>query len=345
MCVVKKFLLTAVALFAAILPAQQAGPTGSGAGGSARYATDAYPGFENAKDAGLPTRKEPKWFAFVNGPSFESAPEELSYCRSLEGEGRWAKAAKHYDALVREWPASDEAPVAQKRLAEILLENLDDAEESFAEYKYLVDFYSFRCDYGEAVDRMYEIAGILRRRGKTVVFFRFKNTEDVRRAYESCVLRAPGASWVPAAMLVIGTLREDEGRYSEAVKVYENLRNLHGETPEAKEAVVREASARMRLLREYGYNRARCLETIDFLKTASGLVNEKDVSVIECHLAEARVMLEDEAYQAVRFYDSRMRTRRSAISAYERFLSEYPNSVRAEEIRARIEELKSEEER
>ena len=100
---------------------------------------------------------------------------------------------------MREWPASAEAPKAQLRLAEILMEREDDLSAAFSEYRYLADFYSFRCDYNAVVDRMYEIAGRMRDEGKTIVFFRFRNTVEVRRAYECCVLRAPGARWTPAA--------------------------------------------------------------------------------------------------------------------------------------------------
>lgn len=325
-----------------MLQAQQGSSSGAASGGVARYATDAYPGFEAVREGGSAERKEPKWFAFINGPDFGTPAEEFAYCGRLEAEGRWSKAVKHYDALVREWPTSPEAPKAQLRLAEILLEKMDDAEGSFDEFRYLADFYSFRCDYRAVVDRMHEIAGILRRRGKTVVFFRFKNTEDVRRAYESCVLRAPGAPWAPSALLAVGALREEEGRDAEAVKVYENLRNIHGKSPEAKTAAMREAAARMRLLREHGYNRARCVETIDFLRSAVGFVDAADAPEIEWRLAEAKGLLEDESYKAAKFYDSRMRTRHSAISAYERFLTEFPGSVRADEVRARLDELKGE---
>ena len=48
----------------------------------------------------------------------------------------------------------------------------------------------------------------------------------------------------------------------------------------------------------------------------------------------------EEAYKAAKFYDSRTRTLRSAITAYERFLKDYPSSSHADEVRARIEILK-----
>ena len=51
-------------------------------------------------------------------------------------------------------------------------------------------------------------------------------------------------------------------------------------------------------------------------------------------------MTEEEAYRGARFYDSPTRTVRSAINAYERFLAEYPDSAHADEVRARLDELK-----
>ena len=53
-------------------------------------------------------------------------------------------------------------------------------------------------------------------------------------------------------------------------------------------------------------------------------------------------LLDEEAYRGAKFYDSPTRTKRSAIAAYEQFLKDHPLSLHAEEIRARIAELKGE---
>ena len=45
---------------------------------------------------------------------------------------------------------------------------------------------------------------------------------------------------------------------------------------------------------------------------------------------------------AAKFYDSTTRTRRSAITAYERFLAEHPQSERADWVRERLADLKGE---
>ena len=310
-------------------------------GSGARYATDAYPGFDSEKEIVSPERKEPRWFAFINGPNRDNAADQFAYCEELLADGRYSKARKHLDALVREWPLSPEAPKAQLKLAEVLLNNLLYYEDAFAEYRYLLDFYSLQCDYDGIADKLYQVAGVMQREGKEVMFIRFANTVDVRRAYEACVLHAPGARWVPEAMLRIGALREDEGKYGEAVKVYENLRNLHPDSEEAKTAVRREADARMVGLREHAYNRARCRDTIDFLKTTLRTCRPEDAESIQSQIAEARGLLEDEAYRGAKFYDSPTRTLRSAVNAYERFIADYPASSHVEEAKARLEELKA----
>lgn len=323
--------------------AQSVTPVGAGSGPGTQFATDAFPGFDAEKDVLEIERKEPRWFQFLTGPNREDATSQFEYCRSLEAEENWSKAIRQYDALVRSWPTSEEASAAQKRLAELKLEKDDDAEGAFEEYKYLVDFYSSRCDYLATIGKMYEVAGLMREQGKRIIFFRFKNTADVRRAYEACVFRAPGATWAPAAMLTIGELRAEDQQYQLAVTVYENLRNLYYGTKESKEAVSREADMRMVLLRDHGYNRARCVDTVRFLELAERLVEPERIDAIKAYAQEARQLLAEEAYLSAKFYDSRMRPRGNAISAYEMFLREHPESDHAEDVRARLEELKGSE--
>ena len=125
------------------------------------------------------------------------------------------------------------------------------------------------------------------------------------------------------------------------VKVYENLRNLYPDKPEAQTALHNEARVRMKLLEMHGYNRTRVLDTASFLRQAlRGDLTDAMRADFEQWLAETSALEEDEAYRAAKFYDSRTRTKRSAINAYERFLREYPTSAHVDEIRARLEELK-----
>ncbi len=322
-------------------------PPGVSPGPGVRYATDAYPGFDSEDEIIKPSRKTPRWFHWFTGPKKDTVTEQFAYAASLEAEEEWRSARKEYDALVREWPTAPEAAKAQKAIADILLAHELDSEASFNERRYLLDFYSSLCDYNAEAETLYKTAELMREEGKTILYFRFDNTVDVRRAYEAVVLRAPGASFAPEAMLTIAKLREDEDKPEVAVTVYENLRNLHPKSPEAREAIYREAKARMTVLRRCEYNRDRARDTTAFMRMALGdaKLGEERRAEIQGYLEETTRLLEDEAYKAAKFYDSRTRTKRSAINAYERFLSEYPASDRAPAVRRRLfelQELKSE---
>ena len=334
-----KRVLSIAALLACLAASAQQPSTGPQSG--VRYATDAYPGFDFADSSVKPTKKEPGLFSWWSGPKRDTPAEQLGWCVEQLRSASWGAARRGLDALVRAWPASAEAPRAQKALADLLLRHYLDYGAAFAEYRYLLDFYSMQCDYDAVAAQMYKVANLMRQEGKTVVFFRFANTVEVRQAYEALVLRAPGAEFVPDAMLAIAELREEDGELEEAVAVYENLRNLHASTDQARTALYREARARMELLRRHEYNRDRCRDTIEFLRRAeengSGVEGREDFAAWR---AEAVAMIEDEAFGAAKFYDSRTRTRRSAISAYETFVRDYPASIHVPEALERIQALK-----
>ena len=332
-------------LFASLLVATFVGVNaepGVSPGPGVRYATDAYPGFDLEDGNAKPEVKEPKFFAWLNGPKTEDAAAQFAWAAKLETEGDVSGARKAYDALVREWPTAPEACKAQLKVAELLIAERD-YEEAFKEYRYLLDFYSSSCDFAAVTEEMYKLAELMRAEGKTIVFFNFRNTVDVRRAYESLVLRAPGAAFVPKAMLTIAGLREEEDHQSEAIAVYENLRNLYPSAPEAVEASYREAAARMTVVRRHEYNRNRVRDTAEYLRQtlAAGKLDEAKAAELKEYLAETGRMQEDEAWKSASFYDSRTPTKRSAINAYTAFLGEYPDGVHAEEARARLEELKN----
>ena len=96
----------------------------------------------------------------------------------------------------------------------------------------------------------------------------------------------------------------------------------------------------MILLNDHAYNRSRCRDTIDYLMLALRGCRPSDTARIQECLEKAKSLYEEESYRGAKFYDSPTRTARSAVSAYEKFLEEFPGSVHADEIRARLEVLR-----
>ncbi|MCR5413647.1 MAG: tetratricopeptide repeat protein [Kiritimatiellae bacterium] len=332
---IAKNVFVSVAFAAASAYAVSVGP-------GTHYATDAYPGFDSESGIVEPDQKSPGFFSWWSGPKMTTPADQLAWARELEANEKYGKARDAYEALVAEWPASAEAPVAQQAIADLLYGKTFDYIEAFEEYKYLLDFFSSRCDYDAIARRMYDTACEMRRAGKTVFFVPFANTTDVRRAFECVVLHAPGASYAPEALLTIAELREDEGLWEKAIEVYETLRNIHAGTPEAVLALGREAKARMKVLRDHEYNRARAMDTMGFLAMARKTNRDSALAAdLDRWYAETSAHFEDEAFAAAKFYDSKTRTRRGAVSAYEKFLREYPASRHAGEARERLRELQT----
>ena len=325
--------------------AQNQRVVGSGIGGNSEWATDQYPGFDGLDDLPTPEKKDKgwlwRWFG-VGKPAQESAAQQLEWAERLEAQEDFKGAVKAYDSLVREWPASPEAPLAQFKLAYVLVERLQEYGEAFEEFAYLLDFYPRSCPFAKIVEEQYRLANLLLDTRRVFLGMSFTGNRELRQCYERIVRRAPGASYAPAAMLKIADLRERDYDYEEAVKVYSTLRNRYSGTEEARQALYLEAKARMWLVRRLAYNLPRCKDTEGYLRLAL----HKDPSHPQAEemrtwLRELREYLAEDAWTRAKFYDSKQRTRHAAITSYEKFLSEHPDSSHADEARARLETLKS----
>ena len=320
--------------------------TGSGLGGYSQWATDHYPGFEGLDDLPVPEKKEKGWLTEwfgLGAPDGATAMEQLAIAKKLESEGEYKSAVKAYDALVREWPASVEAPVAQLCLAGVLETNLCEYVDAYEEYAYLLDFYPKDCPYAMVTETQYKLVNLLYDTRRVFLGLSFTGNRELRQSYERIVRRAPGAAYVPEAMLKIADLREQDTEYEESIKVYSTLRGRYPGTEEARTALYREAKARMWLVRRLAYNLPRCKDTENYLKLA--LRNDPshpDAEEMRKWLVELCDYLAEDAWVRAKFYDTKQRTRHATIAAYERFVSEHPDSSHADEARARIAELKRE---
>ena len=335
----KRFLFTATILAAGIVCAAPGHRVvGSGIGGNSPYATDAYPGFDGLDDLPKPERREKSWFLHV---ARDTPIEQFAYAKELAENNDFKKACKMCDALVREWPASPEAPQAQLMYAMLLAKSLEDYDEAFEQLDYLLDFYPRDCAYAELVEYQYKLANLMVREKKTFLGMSFTSTRILRQHYEMIVRRAPGAKYVPEAMLKIADLREQDQQYEEAVLVYAALMSRFPSSPEARVAAYLQAKARMWLVRRLAYNLPRCKDTASYLQmTLKRLPDHPQAEEMKTWLDELKVYMAEDAYVRAKFYDSRQRTSHAAAAAYERFLEEYPDSTHAEEVSRRLDELR-----
>lgn len=312
------------------------GVAGSSFAANSPYATDAYPGFDGLDDLKRPEKKDKSWFNWVDRAT---PAEQYELAKELEAASSFRKARRACDALVREWPASAEAPHAQLRIVKIYAHDKD-YDDALEELEYLLDFYPSEVPYLELVEYLYKLTNLMVKEKKTMFGLSFTSDRIVRQHYESVVRRAPRASYVPETMLKIADLREQNDEYEEAVQVYNQLIMKFPKTAEAEAAVYLQAKARMWLCRRLSYNIPRCVDTQKYLKMMIADHPRHDrVDEMKEWLAELERHLEADAYRRAKFYDSKQRTPHAAAAAWERFLREYPLSPHADEIRARIETL------
>ena len=337
----KTLLAVTVLAVGALLAAPGHRVVGSGVGGNSPYATDAYPGFDGLDDLPKPERREKAWFSWWLSVERETPAEQFAYAKELAERDEVKKACKMCDALVREWPASPEAPQAQLMYAMLLAKYLKDYDEAFEQLDYLLDFYPRACAYADLVEYQYKLANLMLQEKKSFLGMSFTSTRVMRQHYEMIVRRAPGAKYVPEAMLKIADLREQDQQYEEAVLVYAALINRFPASPEAHAAAYLQAKARMWLVRRLAYNLPRCKDTVGYLKmTLKRLPDHEQAAEMQGWLDELKAYMAEDAYVRAKFYDSRQRTAHAAVAAYERFLEEYPESAHVEEVSRRIDELK-----
>ena len=327
------------ALVAVSSPAATPSRTVAGAstGGNSPYATDTYPGFDGLDDVKKPERREKSWWF---GVKRETPAGQFQYAQELEAEGDFKGAAKACDALVREWPACAEAPQAQLRFVRLLAKELEDYEEAFEQLEYMLDFYSRDCPYLELVEYGYKLVNTMVEKKKSLFGFSFLSNRLVRQHYESVVRRAPGASYVPEAMLKIADLREQDQHYEDAVLVYAQIQTKFPLRPEARTAAYLEAKARMWLCRRLAYNAVRCRDTEGYLEMAMQRYPDlEQIAELREWASELKGFRGEDAYKKASFYDNGRRTRHAARTSWEKFLAEYPDSPHAEAVRVRIAEL------
>ncbi|MGN0852868.1 MAG: tol-pal system YbgF family protein [Kiritimatiellia bacterium] len=329
----------AASVAAALAAAPVRNVVGSGMGGNSPYATDAYPGFDGLDDVPRPERREKSWFLSVKR---DTPAGQYSLAEELEALGEYKDAARAFDALVREWPASPEAPRAQLRFATLLAGKLDEYEDAFDQLEYLLDFYPKDCPYLEIVEKEYQLVNLMVKTRKSFLGFSFLSNRLVRQHYESIVRRAPGAAYVPEAMLRIADLREQDSHYEEAIEVYASLSSKFPQSDEARLAAYLEARARMWLCRRLAYNIPRCKDTVGYLKaTRKRLPDLEQIDELKAWEEELSAYLAEDAFRRARFYDARQRTRHAAIAAWEQYLRDYPESAHEQAVRDRIAQLQN----
>ena len=285
-------------------------------------------------------KKTPGWFRH---PRARTPDEQLKLADELLAAGKKKDAARQYDALVRAWHESAQAPAAQLAYAK-LVEDRRDYAGAFDEFQYLVDHFAGRFPFDEALDHQYRIANtVMTQRHGRLLFGGYRAPERALPYLEQIMKNGP--QWRNAAQVQfdIGVINEENKEYDAAIRAYEVIPVSYPDSPLAEEAAFRRAQCLYTVAmatprHEPGYREAMSALSMfsrDYPRSAQAETAGRNLDQLKEQLAGLY-------FERAVFYDRISRNPRAAVIAYADFIRNFPTSELAAQASERMDALKLE---
>jgi outer membrane protein assembly factor BamD len=271
------------------------------------------------------------------------AKEQLDVAEQAFNKSDYNTTLHAAHRILRVWPLSDYAPDAEYYIGRCLeAEGKDEA--AFNAYQNIIEKYPRSSRYEDVIWRQYEIAN----RFLGGEWFRIWGTiplypsmEQTAEMFGKIVNNGPYSDVAPHAQLRVGTAREKQKNFEDAVKAYATAADRYYNQPAiAADALFREgiSYARQAATAEYDQNTAAQAITSfsDFIT-----LFPSDPRVPEAQKAIATLKAEQVRgnFQIARFYEKSKKWN-GALVYYNEVLQLDPNSPYAASARQRIEFLK-----
>lgn len=286
--------------------------------------------------------REPRFFRLLR-PKMDDPAAQLAYAHDLREDGRRRGAERQYRALVRYWPSSHEAAKAQYAYAQIL-EERGKLGRALDEYEYLMEHYTGQFPHEEVLARLYDMGQTVReeRRGQFFFFPGFHAPERAIPYFEAVVANGPQWERAPEAQLKIAQIKEEIDHIEEAVFAYDRVETRYPGSPQAEEAGFGKGRTLYELSREAPNH-------LDGAETALHALAQFVRSYPDSeHIEEARTYMRTVyrrmariSYDKARYYDRIARRPLAAITTYERFLEEFPDTEWSDTARDRLQSLRA----
>jgi len=271
--------------------------------------------------------RERKWSWFLRAKK-DTPVEQLAFANRLREEGSRG-AGKQYQALLKFWPDSPEAPAAQLAYAE-WLEERGEHRVAFDEYQYLMELYGGRFpNYQRILARQMRIAKHIMesRKGGFLFYDGFSAPERAVPLFRKILKNGPHWEGAPEAQYLIGRAHQLNQRYEEAVVAYTRGLQRYPYSAFAEKCAYGRATCLFELAEENRYS-VQALEearsaAVLFLKKFPGSEHAEVVAEYERSLQRRQAKGE---YDKAVFYDRIAHKPEAALLAYKEFIRRYPNS-------------------
>ena len=245
--------------------------------------------------------------------------------------------------ILRRWPISDYAPRAEYLVGRCLeMQGKDEA--AFNAYQNIIDKYPKSGQYGEVLARQYEIAN----RFLGGEWFRlwsliplYPSMDQTAKLYSEIVTNGPYSEVAPHAQLNIGTAREKQHDYGQAVKAYETAADRYHDRPDiAADAMFRAGLAWEKQADTAEYDQGAAAQAIaSYTDFMTFYPDDKRVADAQKSIAKLKAEQVRGNFEVAKFYEKGHKWA-GAIVYYNAVLQLDPNSPLATESRQRIDALK-----
>ena len=271
------------------------------------------------------------------------AKEQLEVAQQAFDKKDYKLALKAARRTVRVWPLSDYAPQAQYLIARCLeAKGLD--EQAFKAYQALLEKYPKAINYDEVLKRQYEIAnrylgGKWFKLWGYIPFF--PSMDKTSQMYENVIKNGPYSEVAPQAQMSIGTAREKQSSYPQAVKAYEKAADVyHAQKNVAADALYKAGEAYTKEAKTAEYDQSVAGKAIATFSDFIALY-PSDLRVAEAQKTIDGLKAEQArgALKIAQFYEKKKRWD-GALVYYNEVLVVDPNSKYGEEAKKRIDVIK-----
>jgi outer membrane protein assembly factor BamD len=263
---------------------------------------------------------------------------------------------KNYDVtlhaahrVIRVWPLSDYAPRAEYLIGRSL-EMKGKDEAAFNAYQAIIKKYPHSDSYDDVAWRQFEIAnrflgGEWFRLWGTIPLY--PSMDETAKLFSTIVTNGPFSSVAPHAQLSIGTAREKQKNYPDAVTAYATAADRYYNQPAiASDALYREGIAYQKQAATAEYDQGTAAQAIaaytDFITL---FPDDKRVPDAQKAIVSLKTQQVEGNFKVAQFYEQNKvlnaeQRRDGALVYYNEVLQLDPNSPFAAQARQRIEQLK-----
>ncbi|MCC7519645.1 MAG: outer membrane protein assembly factor BamD [Verrucomicrobiae bacterium] len=271
----------------------------------------------------------------------ETSKEQIAKGEAYEKEGNFEDAAGAYRTLVKTWPLSPNAPEAQYRYAAMLYKCYE-FQRSFKEFQNCLDKYSDTEHFSDILKYQYDIACLFLagERQKIWKIPTLPSMDKTVEMFEQVIKNGPYSPYAAMSQIKIGFARENQRKWDDAVKAYQDLIRKYPKSDLADDAQFQIGYAWMLAARQADYDQTATNKAITaFEDYITKYPKSEKIEQARENIQKLRAEQGLGLMRVAEFYD-RQRKTESALIYYNSVVQKYPGSELARRAARRADEIR-----